>query len=225
MDPRSLHFIAEACKGELMGGSPETKADRVCTDSRQLRSGDVFIALRGDRYDGHDFLAEAGRKARAVVVERSRDTGSLQGCAVIRVDDTRKALGRLAAGYRGDFTLPVIAVAGSNGKTTTKELIASVLSQKFPTLWSESSFNNDVGVPATLLQTRIEAPGCGHRSGNESSGRIVTSGEDDPAGFRSDYLHWARTSGVFWRLGGRGEGGGLSGGVASRLRQAAGQRR
>src|SRR5690606_12952753 len=73
-------------------------------------------------------------------------------CAVIVVDDTRRALGRLAAKYRVEFELPVVAVAGSNGKTTTKELIASVLRQKLRTLWSEASFNNDIGVPLTLLR-------------------------------------------------------------------------
>src|SRR6202041_1460656 len=70
---------------------------------------------------------------------------------VIAVDNTRQGLGRLAARYRADFDLPVIAVGGSNGKTSTKELVASVLRQKFKTLWSEASFNNDIGVPLTLL--------------------------------------------------------------------------
>ena len=137
----------------MTGACAEQTALRVCTDSRQLRAGDVFVALRGERFDGHDFVAEACRKAAAVMIERSRpNVAGLEGCAAIRVDDTRKALGRLAARYRQDFSLPVIAVAGSNGKTTTKELIASVLNRKLATLSSESSFNNDVGVPATLLR-------------------------------------------------------------------------
>jgi UDP-N-acetylmuramoyl-tripeptide--D-alanyl-D-alanine ligase len=76
----------------------------------------------------------------------------LPDCAVLTVDDTRAALGRLAAAYRRLFNLPVIAVGGSNGKTTVKELIASVLRQKLATLWSEASFNNDIGVPMTLLR-------------------------------------------------------------------------
>src|SRR5262249_20410681 len=84
--------------------------------------------------------------------ERSRVPAELPECAVIAVDDTLKALGTLGARYRNDFSLPVIAVAGSNGKTTTKELIASVLKQKLKTLWSEASFNNHIGVPVTLLR-------------------------------------------------------------------------
>ena len=88
-----------------------------------------------------------------MVVERGRVPANWSGCAVIAVEDTRKALGRLAAEYRKDFVLPVVAVGGSNGKTTTKELVASVLRQeRLATLWSEASFNNDIGVPLTLLR-------------------------------------------------------------------------
>jgi UDP-N-acetylmuramoyl-tripeptide--D-alanyl-D-alanine ligase len=87
----------------------------------------------------------------AVVADRNRIPAKLP-CAVIGVDNPRQALGRLAAGYREGFDLPIVAVGGSNGKTTTKELIASVLRQKLKTLWSEASFNNDIGVPLTLLK-------------------------------------------------------------------------
>ncbi|HEX4645387.1 MAG TPA: UDP-N-acetylmuramoyl-tripeptide--D-alanyl-D-alanine ligase, partial [Verrucomicrobiae bacterium] len=88
----------------------------------------------------------------AVMIERAKMPAALPGpCAVIAVDNTRQALGRLAARYRADFDLPVIAVGGSNGKTSAKELLASVLRQKLKTLWSEASFNNDIGVPMTLL--------------------------------------------------------------------------
>lgn len=151
MDPRPLQFIADACSGELLRGSPELVVDRICTDSREVRAGDVFFALQGDRFDGHEFVAEAARKAVGVVLARGRHAPTAGGCAVIAVEDTRKALGRLAARYRRDFALPVIAVGGSNGKTTTKDLIASVLNTSMPTLRSEASFNNDVGVPLTLL--------------------------------------------------------------------------
>ena len=90
--------------------------------------------------------------AVAVVVERGRKLEPPPRCAVIQVANARQALGQLGAAYRRQFSLPVIAVGGSNGKTTTKELIASVLRQKLATLWSEASFNNDIGVPATLLR-------------------------------------------------------------------------
>ena len=126
---------------------------RVNTDSRQSQAGDLFVALRGERFDGHDFVGEVARKgAVAVVVERGSSLKSAPDCAVVRVESARRAYGQLGARYRKDFSLPVIAVAGSNGKTSTKEMIAAVLRQKFATLWSEASFNNDVGVPATLLR-------------------------------------------------------------------------
>jgi UDP-N-acetylmuramoyl-tripeptide--D-alanyl-D-alanine ligase len=152
MDPRPLSFIAKASSGELLHGSPETLVLRVCTDSRELRAGDLFVALRGERFDGHDFQAEAAGKATALFVNRDRAIPKTGRCAIIRVDDTLTALARLAATYRRDFELPIITVAGSNGKTTTKELLAAVLRQKFSAVWSEASFNNQIGVPLTLLR-------------------------------------------------------------------------
>jgi len=153
MEPRSLGFIATACAGELLGGSPETPVRRVCTDSRQTQPGDLFFALPGERFDGHDFLRDVASKgAGAAVVERKRVPAGWGGCPVIAVGDTRKSLGCLAAQYREDFSLPLVAVGGSNGKTTTKELVAAVLRQKLATLSSQASFNNDIGVPLTLLR-------------------------------------------------------------------------
>ena len=152
MDPRSLHFVAAACGGELQTGSPQTQALRVCIDSRRVQPGDLFFALHGDRFDGHDFLNEVKKRgAAAVVLAQDKAPPNLNGCAIITVPNTRKALGQLAAAYRNEFALPMVAVGGSNGKTTTKELVASVLRQKLTTLSSEASFNNDVGVPLTLL--------------------------------------------------------------------------
>jgi UDP-N-acetylmuramoyl-tripeptide--D-alanyl-D-alanine ligase len=153
MEPRTLKFVAEAAGGTLLRGSPETLVSRVCTDSRQAASGDLFIALTGARFDAHAFLPEVARRGvAAVIAEKGKLPGEFSDCPVIFVENTRAALGRLAARYRRDFTLPVVAVGGSNGKTTTKELIASVLRQKKATLWSEASFNNEVGVSLTLLR-------------------------------------------------------------------------
>ncbi|HEX4120223.1 MAG TPA: UDP-N-acetylmuramoyl-tripeptide--D-alanyl-D-alanine ligase [Verrucomicrobiae bacterium] len=152
MEPRTLKYVAEATEGELLNGSPETLAARISTDSRQAQAGDLFFALAGERFDGHTFLREvAGRGVAAVVAEPRKVPADFTGAPLIAVDDTRRALGRLGAVYRREFELPIIAVGGSNGKTTTKELIASVLRQKKAALWSEASFNNNVGVPLTLL--------------------------------------------------------------------------
>jgi UDP-N-acetylmuramoyl-tripeptide--D-alanyl-D-alanine ligase len=153
MEARSLNYFTQAMEGELLNGSPERMITRVCTDSRQVHAGDLFFALAGERFDGHTFLSEAGRRGvAAVVAERRKLPPEFDACPVIVVDNTRRALGRVGAAYRHEFDLPVIAVGGSNGKTTTKELIASVLRQKMDALWSEASFNNDIGVPLTLLR-------------------------------------------------------------------------
>src|SRR5262245_54102261 len=97
----------------------------VVTDSRQVKAGDFFIALAGERHDAHTFLHDVVAKQPGVVLAaRTRIPAGLKGCPLILVDDTRHALGRLAAAYRRQFTLPVVAVGGSNGKTTTKDLIS-----------------------------------------------------------------------------------------------------
>jgi UDP-N-acetylmuramoyl-tripeptide--D-alanyl-D-alanine ligase len=153
MEACSLRFVAAACAGEQLKGSPDAHVYRVCTDSRKAQAGDLFFALAGGQFDGHDFLRQVAEKgAGAVVVERKRVPTGWSGCAMIAVENTRKALGQVATKYREDFVLPLVAVGGSNGKTTTKELVASVLRQKLATLWSEASFNNDIGVPLTLLR-------------------------------------------------------------------------
>jgi UDP-N-acetylmuramoyl-tripeptide--D-alanyl-D-alanine ligase len=153
VEERSLKFAAAACDAEIRRGAADVLVKNAGTDSRKAMPGDLFFAIHGDKFDGHKFLDEVAAKGvAAVVVEKKKIPATLPDCAVLVVDDTRAAFGKLAAAYRKDFTLPVIAVGGSNGKTTTKELIASGLRQKFSMLWSEASFNNDIGVPATLLR-------------------------------------------------------------------------
>src|ERR1051326_2738662 len=153
MEPRSLKYVSAACKAELRQGFGETLVTRICTDSRKAQPGDLFFALGGERFDGHDFLVEVSQKgAAAVVVNRAKTIPAELRCAVLAAENTRAALGRLASRYRTEFEVPMVAVSGSNGKTTTKELVASVLNEKLSTLSSEASFNNDIGVPMTLLR-------------------------------------------------------------------------
>jgi UDP-N-acetylmuramoyl-tripeptide--D-alanyl-D-alanine ligase len=156
MESRSLQFFAAACGGDPRTGSPAALVRRVVTDSRMAEAGDLFVALPGERFDGHDFLGEvAARGVVAVVAERKHAAKVPAGVAAILVDETRAAYGAMAGAYRRGFNLPVICVGGSNGKTTTKELIAAVVGRSRRVLKSEASFNNDVGVPASLL--RIES--------------------------------------------------------------------
>jgi UDP-N-acetylmuramoyl-tripeptide--D-alanyl-D-alanine ligase len=153
MDPRSIQFVARVCQGELYPAASGSVVSRVCTDSRRVQAGDLFVALVGDRFDGHAFCGEAlARGAAAFLVARGRDLRLPDAAVAVRVDDTRRALAALAGAYRDQFQIRPVVVVGSNGKTTVKELAASVLRQRLPTLWSEASFNNDLGVPLTLLR-------------------------------------------------------------------------
>ena len=153
MESVTLQFIAEASQGTLHPhGAGCVNVSGVCTDSRRLRDGHLFLALRGERFDGHDFLKDPALKSvSAVVVSQDRLPEVPQGMPAVSVRDTREALGRIAAAYRNRFSLPVFCVAGSNGKTTTKDLLATLLETQFHTLRSQASFNNDIGVPLSLL--------------------------------------------------------------------------
>jgi UDP-N-acetylmuramoyl-tripeptide--D-alanyl-D-alanine ligase len=133
---------------------PDIAPQAVVTDSRSVAEGDLFIALRGECFDGHDFVEAAfERGASAALVERSWDGAgrSLSG-PLLAVDSTLLALGAMAHAYRRRYDLPVVAVVGSVGKTTTKELIAAVLGQRYQVLKTVGSENNEIGVPRTLLQ-------------------------------------------------------------------------
>lgn len=151
METRSIAFFAEACRGEPRSARVSDPVRRVVTDSREAGVGDLFVALRGDRFDGHEFVEEALRRGAVAAVVARDQAERWPGRPRLVVGDTRTAYGAMASAYRAGFVLPVIAVAGSNGKTTTKDLIASLLGGCFETLRSPESFNNEVGVPATLL--------------------------------------------------------------------------
>jgi UDP-N-acetylmuramoyl-tripeptide--D-alanyl-D-alanine ligase len=132
--------------------------DRVHTDSRSLQAGDLFVALRGERFDGNQFMAQAkAQGAVAVVCEASGEAQALaQGLPALVVSDARIALGELAAGWRAQFSLPLIAVTGSNGKTTVTQMIASILRAHAgeDALSTQGNLNNDIGVPLTLFNLR-----------------------------------------------------------------------
>lgn len=135
---------------------PETTASAICTgittDTRSLKPGNVFLALCGEKFDGHDFAGVAVEKGSiAVITERSKSS-QLDGVPQIQVEDTLQAYQTIARWWREQFDIPVIAVTGSVGKTTTKELIAAVLSTKGNVLKTQANYNNEIGVPKTLLE-------------------------------------------------------------------------
>ncbi|MFN5348475.1 MAG: UDP-N-acetylmuramoyl-tripeptide--D-alanyl-D-alanine ligase [Polaromonas sp.] len=133
---------------------------RVHTDTRSLKAGDLFVALKGDNFDAHDFLVQA--KAQGAVAALAQHGLAQAGLPGLQVNDSRKALGQLAAGWRSQFDLPLIAVTGSNGKTTVTQMIASILRAFQPAhaFATEGNLNNDVGVPLTLLRLTAN-----HRTG------------------------------------------------------------
>ena len=140
--------------GARLVGDGATPIQRVHTDTRTLQPGDLFVALKGERFDANDFLADAlAQGATAVLAHRGMVPAGASG---IEVDDTRMALGQLALGWRSQFSLPLIAVTGSNGKTTVTQMIASILRawQGEAALATQGNLNNDIGVPLTLLRLR-----------------------------------------------------------------------
>ncbi|WP_322016059.1 UDP-N-acetylmuramoyl-tripeptide--D-alanyl-D-alanine ligase [Paraburkholderia sp. J12] len=149
----SLREAAALIPGANVLGDENATFARISTDSRTAGPGDLFVALKGDRFDAHDFLPEvAGRHVSAVLVSRSPGDWRIPA---LRVDDTRTALGALALGWRRRFTLPLVTVTGSNGKTTVKEMIASIFAAAVGEenrLATAGNLNNDIGVPLTLLR-------------------------------------------------------------------------
>jgi len=154
MKPLTLEEVVEATRGRLMSPVPSLSIRGVSTDSRTVEPGQLFLALVGQRYDGHEFVAEVlGKGAAAVVVSRvDHLADELRSQAVlIVVADTTVALGRLARYHRRQLAAQVIAVTGSNGKTTAKNMIHAVLSTSKQGRCSPESYNNQIGVPLTLL--------------------------------------------------------------------------
>jgi UDP-N-acetylmuramoyl-tripeptide--D-alanyl-D-alanine ligase len=156
-----LLAAARATAGALVGDNCSFSG--VSTDSRTIAAGELFIALRGDHFDGHHYLTAARERgaAAAVVAADAAEQLRSSGLPLVVVAETRLSLGALAADWRSRFTLPLIAVTGSNGKTTTKEMIASILRAAYgdTVLSTQGNYNNDIGLPLTLL--RLHA---GHRA-------------------------------------------------------------
>lgn len=147
----ALQQATEILNADLHGKNVEFKS--VSTDTRSIKPGDLYVALQGERFDGHDYIEEAEKAgAIAAIVHKEIPTN----LPYIKVSDTRKALGDLAAGWRKEFEGSVIAVTGSNGKTTVKEMIAAILQEQGSVIATAGNFNNDIGLPLTLLRMKKE---------------------------------------------------------------------
>ena len=176
MRPLPAADICRAVGGTFLqtGGGTVTG---VTSDSRQIASGDLFIPLVGARFDGHDYIDTALSAGAAGCLCSRQPEALLPGKFYIQVQDTTLALGALAAWYRSLYDIPVVQVTGSAGKTTTKEMIASVLSQRYNTLRTEGNFNNDIGAPLTLLRLMPEHQAAVIETGMNHFGEIRYLGE------------------------------------------------
>ena len=146
--------ILQATQGNRIQGNPNTAITQVSTDSRTLKKGDLFVALVGEKFDGHNFLQGVCQQGAvgAVVSKPITDLSQLGSSIIIQVSDTLVALGDIANCHRCKFDLPIVAITGSNGKTTTKDITSAVLAQRFSVFKSEKSYNNQIGIPTRLMQ-------------------------------------------------------------------------
>jgi UDP-N-acetylmuramoyl-tripeptide--D-alanyl-D-alanine ligase len=153
MDSLTLSQIANFASADLSLGKSELTVIGISTDSRTLQQGDLFVALRGENFDGHQFVEKAGeRGAVGAIVERDWRGKTSKNFALIRVNDTLIAYQQIASRYRQTLSLKVIAITGSNGKTTTKDFVAAALGHRFRVTKTEGNFNNHVGLPRTMLE-------------------------------------------------------------------------
>lgn len=169
-----MHEIVRATQGALVAGDLGVPVTGVSIDSRTLRLGEAFFAIRGHNLDGHAFVTDAANRGAACLVVRTLTDDTPVGVPLVLVEDTTRALGALAAMHRQRFDVPVIGVTGSNGKTTTKELIAGALGVRWQTLKSLGSFNNQWGLPLTLLRLGPEHQAVVVEIGTNRPGEIRT---------------------------------------------------
>ena len=173
MEPMTVRELLTATGGRLLG--EEAVAERtitgVETDSRAVHEGDLFVALRGERTDGHRYIASALETGAAGCLTEEVPQVLLPGKFYIQVEDTMLAIGQVARAYREKFPIPVIGITGSVGKTTTKDM-ASVLGQKFRVLKTEGNFNNELGLPLTLFRLTTQHQICVLEMGMNHFGEI-----------------------------------------------------
>ena len=157
MNPLTLSQIAQFAGASLSSSDGTVVINKVSTDSRTIKPGELFVALRGENFEGHDFI-EAGAKAGATgaLVDLNWAGNVPNNFALLRATDTLQAYQTLAANYRRSLTLKVLAITGSNGKTSTKDFAASVLARRFRVTKTEGNFNNHVGLPRTILEATSE---------------------------------------------------------------------
>jgi UDP-N-acetylmuramoyl-tripeptide--D-alanyl-D-alanine ligase len=150
-------LVADLAGGRLAAGSPDTRFESVSIDTRTLAPGALFIAIAGERFDGHDFLPEAIARGAAGVLVSTARRADVGPAAVVQVDDTLAALQRLGQAIRRKSGARLVAITGSAGKTTTKEITAAILAARYRVVKNEGNLNNHIGLPLSLIELR-QAP-------------------------------------------------------------------
>ena len=177
MSPCTVAALCAAVGGKLLFGDSAAVVTGVTTDSRAASDGQLFIPLTGERFDGHAYIDGALSAGAAGCLTARAPEAMQPGKFYIQVADTRLALKALAAWYRSRFTLPVVQITGSAGKTTTKEMVAAVLSRRYDTLKTQANFNNDIGTPLTLLGLAPQHQAAVIETGMNHFGEIRYLGE------------------------------------------------
>lgn len=170
----TVQGLVRATHGALVGGDLGIPVTGVSIDSRTLSVGEAFVAIKGYRLDGHAFLSEAAARGASCLVVHHLPDELPATAPVVLVDDTTRALGRLAAFHRSRFDLPVVAVTGSNGKTTTKEMLAALLGTRWTVLKPDGSLNNQWGLPLTLLRLSPDHQALVVELGTNQPGEIAS---------------------------------------------------
>src|SRR6202162_2070252 len=153
MNKLSIFQIAEFAGASVSVGDGNVSIEKISTDSRTLKRGELFVALRGENFDGHKFVEAAVKTGAAgAIVDRDWEEEVPDSFTVVRVEDTLQAYQNLAANYRKSLPLRVLAITGSNGKTSTKDFAAAVLGRRFRVTKTQGNFNNHVGLPRTMLE-------------------------------------------------------------------------
>ncbi len=147
----NMNEIIMATEGKLLGEGRCDLVSGVSTDSRKIQSGDLFIPLKGDKFDGHDYISNSFEQGAAVALTQREDL-HYPGKSLILVKDTMTAMQKLATYYRSSFSIPFVGITGSVGKTSTKEMIACAIGTKYKVLNNEGNYNNEIGVPQTIFR-------------------------------------------------------------------------
>lgn len=154
MEQISVSDILKICNGKLICGNDKLICENFSKDTRTIKEGDVYVGIKGEKFDGNCLYKEAFQKGARICILQGEDIEKVKGKTIILVEDTIKAIQKIASYKRNLYSIPVIAVTGSVGKTSTKDIIASVMSKKYKVLKTEGNMNNHIGLPFTLLKLR-----------------------------------------------------------------------